>query len=367
MQPHPVHLGGRDIPPARHFGADNHLRHQVAPDQRLGVAGDQEVLLGLRQPIRQGGKRPHQPAAAVRGPAGAVRLGGLPGARLPFAAYEIVAADEQRIGVQNLRARRRIVGIAEGQQGVAHERRQQPGHILEPGGVARGLLDGGLEVQLALGVQMLVGPVAEAHGVLFDGGERRPRYLELAHAGDQLVQLGGRQLLRALQVGSHLQQRVEGNHPLRVQNTLDFELHCGARIAVSGTRSGEQIHHALVRGRRGRLGAQQEVQAGSRRGEAIDSAPDGRERRRYPKENRVRAVLGDGALARQNLPQAHQRLEGAGDFAAVARVAQTRDGVCRIQELHDGLVAQAPRFGEHGVLVAVDTVGAHQPVHGGGG
>src|ERR1039458_2275664 len=48
----PIYSGG--------LGNVDHLRNQVAPDQRLGVRRNQEVLFRLGQRVGQGGKRTHQ-------------------------------------------------------------------------------------------------------------------------------------------------------------------------------------------------------------------------------------------------------------------------------------------------------------------
>ena len=56
VQAHPVKLAGSDFPEARDLGTENHLRNQVAPNQRLGVRRNQEVLFGFGQRVGQGGQ-----------------------------------------------------------------------------------------------------------------------------------------------------------------------------------------------------------------------------------------------------------------------------------------------------------------------
>ena len=79
-------------------------------------------------------------------------------------AEEIVAAHEQRIGVQDLRSRRRVVRVVEGQQGVAQER--------APAGRATSFSFSGSPAAFSMAarrfslrslVDVLLGPVAEAH------------------------------------------------------------------------------------------------------------------------------------------------------------------------------------------------------------
>ncbi len=65
----PVHLRARHRPESRRACRQHHLRHQIAPDQRLRLRRNQEILFGFGQRIRQTGQRPDQPPAGVRRPA----------------------------------------------------------------------------------------------------------------------------------------------------------------------------------------------------------------------------------------------------------------------------------------------------------
>ena len=53
MQPHPMQLRRRDIPPALDGGGKHQLRNQIAPDERLLARGNQEILFGFGQRIGQ--------------------------------------------------------------------------------------------------------------------------------------------------------------------------------------------------------------------------------------------------------------------------------------------------------------------------
>ena len=69
IQAHPVHLRRGHGPEAGCACGDHHLRHQVAPDQRLGLCRHKEILLRFSQPVGQPYQRAHQAPARVRRPA----------------------------------------------------------------------------------------------------------------------------------------------------------------------------------------------------------------------------------------------------------------------------------------------------------
>ena len=80
----------------------------------------------------------------------------------------------------------------------------------------------------------------------------------------------------------------------------------------------------------------------------------------------VGLVLRKGLLADEDLPQAHQRLERAGGVGTESRLVNLVEGFHRVEELHDGLVADGARLAEDGVLCAEFVVVPRQAVHGGG-
>ena len=55
VQPHPMKLARSDLPVTRDLGTENHLRYQVAPNQRLSLGGYEEVLFGFGQSVGKGG------------------------------------------------------------------------------------------------------------------------------------------------------------------------------------------------------------------------------------------------------------------------------------------------------------------------
>ena len=103
-------------------------------------------------------------------------------------------------------------------------------------GVRPGLLDGRAQVEFSLGVDMFVGPVAEAHGVLFGAGEagaRQPGFrrcwpASLVHQRDiQLFAFG-----QGLEVVGEIEQGIERDDALRLQDALDLLRRFLARVAV---------------------------------------------------------------------------------------------------------------------------------------
>ena len=53
------------VPPARHDSAGQDSRNHRSPDKRLHVFRRDEVLLGLREDVRQVGKRAYKVGAAA--------------------------------------------------------------------------------------------------------------------------------------------------------------------------------------------------------------------------------------------------------------------------------------------------------------
>ena len=68
---------------------------------------------------------------------------------------------------------RGVVGVVKGQERVAQQGRHQAADVIQLFGIARRFLDGGAQVEFALGLGMFFGPIAEAHRVLLIGGEGR--------------------------------------------------------------------------------------------------------------------------------------------------------------------------------------------------
>ena len=376
MQPHPVKLRRRHVPPARRLGAEHHLGHQVAPNQGLGLRGYQKVLLGLRQGVRQRGERAHQPPAGVRRPAGAVDLGGAPGGVVSLRAQEIVAAHEDRVGVQDLRPGRRVIGVIESQQRIAQQRRQQPAHLFELFGVLPGLLDGCAQVQFSLGVDMFVGPVAEAHGVHLDGGKRSARDLNVPDDAGQFVDQRDIQLLslgQGFEVIGEVEKGVESDNPLGLQDALDLLRNLLMGVAIGrfarGCRAAAQQAHHTDLGRAlafaGR-GGQQAIAAVPAGVEQLAIVVQRAERAGDGGEHGASLVIRKGLLPHQDLPQAYQPLEGSGGIGAESRIVDLVEGFHGIQKLQHGLVADAGRFVEDGILRAEIAVVPHQAIHGGG-
>ena len=100
---------------------------------------------------------------------------------------EIVTSHEHRIRVKDLGAGRSIVDVVHAHQGVAQERREQPADLAQFLGVTGGLVDGGTEVHLPLGLDVPLGPIAEGERVLLHRGQLRPGELNLGDAGGQLA------------------------------------------------------------------------------------------------------------------------------------------------------------------------------------
>ena len=150
MDADPVQLNRRHVPPARNHGGEDHLRNQVAPDQRLLPRRNQEILFGFGQRIGQRRQRPHQPSSGVGGPSGTEHLGLLPGLVRRLDADEVMAANKQRVGMQYLRSGRRVVNVIEAYQRVAQEGSQRAAQLLQFLASFGRFFDGRAQVQLPL-------------------------------------------------------------------------------------------------------------------------------------------------------------------------------------------------------------------------
>ena len=249
MQPDPVHLGGSDRPPARGGGADDDLGNQIRPDERLSMSGNQEVLFGFSQGVGQADERSHQAAASVGRPAVGIDFRGSPTSGPAFRPDEIVAAHEQRIGIKNLSARRGIVGVIEGHQRIAQERRQFAALLFELFRIPAGFLQGRADVELAFHVHVLLRRVTEARGVLFGGAQGGPRRGNLVDPGGQTIDQRGIELAaawKAFDVIGQLKQGIERDHVLSLEDAADLPRGFLARIGILRFGAGQQVHHALL-------------------------------------------------------------------------------------------------------------------------
>ena len=231
-----------------------------------------------------------------------------------------------------------------------------PAHFLDLFGVPGSLLDGRPQVQLALGVDVPVGPVAEAHGVLLAGAEGRPRELDLADAAGQLGDQRRVELFalgHGFDVVGQLEEGIQGNDALRIQDALQVLRDMLAGVGVfRGRRSRQQLDQPFLR-----LGGKSRGAAASR---ARTAAAAGIEqialiaKLREGAGNRSEHSIGLGvwysALAHQDLPQTDQRLEGSQRIGAPQLVVDLADRLGGVQEVQDGGVAEAARFAEDGVL-----------------
>ena len=131
-----VEFVAADVPPTRQNGIGQNGWHQVGPNQRLDIFRSDKILFHLRQHVGQIGERSHQMRAAARGRSRAKEAGSLPERFLSAhhrLSGEIVRANEQRIVVQSLGARRFVIGVAETDERVAEERNQlSPRLVLIP-------------------------------------------------------------------------------------------------------------------------------------------------------------------------------------------------------------------------------------------
>ena len=167
MQTYPVKLNGCHSPPALNCRRENQLWNQIAPDERLFPGWNQEILFRFSQCIGQIHERPYQLAAGAGWPSGSQNFGRFPGLVGTRQANKIVAANEQRIGVEHLCAGRSIVHIIQPHQGVAQKWRQQSAHIVQLPGICGGAIDQRAEVYLALHFDVLLRPVAKAQRIFF--------------------------------------------------------------------------------------------------------------------------------------------------------------------------------------------------------
>ena len=97
---------------------------QLLPDERLNAVRRNEILLEVCQGVREIGKRAYEMSASARRRSLAKEFRGLP-ERLDAAdgfSGKIVGADEERIIVQRLRARRFVVGIVQADESISQER-----------------------------------------------------------------------------------------------------------------------------------------------------------------------------------------------------------------------------------------------------
>ena len=238
--------------------------------------------------------------------------------------------------------------VVEGEQGIAQQRRQQRARVLHLFGIAGGLLDGGAQIQFALRVEVAIGPIAEAHGVLLIGGERGARQLDFADAAGQFVDQLGVELLslgHGLDVIGELEQGIQRDDALRFQDAHQVLHHLVVGFGIGGI-AGQQVQHLAVRVADGRVGAEQQLHAvaprieefaiAAHRGEAADDAG----------EHGIGLRVGNALLPHQDLPETDQRLEGAGQVGVQRLVLHLADGRHLIQEQNDGLFRDAARFAE---------------------
>ncbi len=112
---------GSHAPPARESGFRHEIRHQIFPDQRLDIFRNNEILLDLRQHVRQVGQRPRQIRATagcfVRGRTRVAVCQDCRPARNRLA-REIVRSHKDGVVVQHLSPRRLVVGVVQAYQRV---------------------------------------------------------------------------------------------------------------------------------------------------------------------------------------------------------------------------------------------------------
>jgi len=140
--------------------------------------------------------------------------------------------------------------VQQRRQRIPQERRQHGAGVFQLLAVA-GLLQHGAQIQLALVVDVLLGPVAKAQGVLLDRAQRGARRLDFGDAGGHAAHQRGVQFLAArdgLHVVGQIEQRAHRKNPLRFQDA-DHILHeLGVGFGVGRFRSaGQQIHQAVLR------------------------------------------------------------------------------------------------------------------------
>ncbi len=127
--------------------------------------------------------------------------------------------------------------VVEGEQRIAQERRQQAAGVLDFLGIAGGLFDGGAQVEFAFRIQVAVGPVTEAHGVLFVGGEGGARQLNFADAAGEFVDQFGIELLAlgdGFEVIGELEQGIERDDALRFEDAHEVLDHLLVRFGIGG-------------------------------------------------------------------------------------------------------------------------------------
>ena len=122
---------------------------------------DQKVLFGFGQSVGQAGERSDQFSAGAGWPAASQDFGRPPGLVGALEADEVVTAHEQRIGIEDLRARRGIVDVVQADQRVAQEGGHEGADIIQFLGICGGMLDESAEVQLSLRLDVLFRPIAE--------------------------------------------------------------------------------------------------------------------------------------------------------------------------------------------------------------
>ena len=224
VEGHGVQLVSGNLPPPGQDGARQNCRRQIRPDQRLGVFRNEEVLFHLCEHVGQVCQRPGQIGPAARRPSPAEHARCLPGffSRCGHPPGKIMGTNEERTAVEDLSARRLVVGIIQTDQGVAQERSEQPASFIQ---LARRIgclnLLGQIGARLQGGMRVIDesgGPFAS-----FSAGENGQGHLELPELSRETNQRlrSSPPLRHFIHAGTQLQQCFQRDQTLRIQYSMD--------------------------------------------------------------------------------------------------------------------------------------------------
>ena len=216
-------------------GRQHHLRHQIAPDQRLRVGGNQEILLGLCQRIGKADQRTDQTSAGIIRPAAFIAQSIVPAAVSSLHTDKIVAAHEQGIGQKDLRSGRGVVHIVVADDGVAQSGRELSTHVFEALGIFRGLIDESAQVELPFVFHVLIDIETEGECILFRARHGIARELNIGDPGCEArgqlsVQLAA--FGDAVQVVGKVEKQIGRKQLLRLDNALFFLRHFEASFGI---------------------------------------------------------------------------------------------------------------------------------------
>ena len=217
-----MQIGRLHAPPARHGGAEQHLRREILPDQRLPLRRDHEVLLDRGQRVRQRHQRADQPSSTAVRPSRSVDASSRP-TELALRAEEVVAPHEQRIRADQFRAWRCVQGVQNPDERIPQDRRKLAADREQLARTALRTVHGATQVQRTLALHVPLHPAALGHGVGFFDREQRSRKANVRNAGGQAVRHGHIERLapgHALQVVGEIENRVQGHEPLESQQLV---------------------------------------------------------------------------------------------------------------------------------------------------